>query len=528
MDTLAKLGDIYIEFDALKEKESFFDKIDSINDTHSQNVNYPNPAALVKKNRLSNKLDKTRYYDSLAWGTDTLRSLYILPEQYKKAHNDFGSDKLGVSLASISKNHSTTATNRLSQEEVQKLELELDGYYMPFYFHDLRTNEIITFHAFIENVNDSFDVDWNSSEGFGRIGKVYTYKNTHRKISLSFKVVAVNKLDFSEMWYKINKLVMMMYPQYTEGRALGVEPSTGGSQKFVQPFSQLISSSPIIRMRVGDLIKTNYSDIDLARLFGLGTDKFSMGDTPPTTSEPNSDKLAKLYEQHLNYQFEPGDLVYLDGSAINVVNASRRVISGIREFPNSKIKASIKTSDGFNTYKIKVIEPVIDAKQDITISFNGLGVGLVEPDMEYIKSKSGPSIETLTDTEYANSFGNTEGIRQFFNPEGNSGNPIVKSFDSVRGEGLAGVITSINFDWSEARWDTDNGFNSKAPMFGKIDLSFEVIHDINPGLDSSGMMIGAPYNIGILMKAFKANRNQKLKNAREQSSANNVTKTTIK
>src|SRR5690606_21587117 len=105
---------------------------------------------------------------------------------------------------------------------------------------------------------------------------------------------------------------------------------------------------------------------------------------------------------------------------------------------------------------------------------------------------------------------------------------IVKSFDSVRGEGLAGVITSMNFDWSEARWDTSVGFNSKAPMLGKIDLTFEVIHDINPGLDSNGMMIGAPYNIGQLMKHLKVNRNQKLKSANEDASTNNAAKTTIK
>ena len=73
---------------------------------------------------------------------------------------------------------SSLGTTRISQEDVAAMETELDAYYMPFYFHDLRTNEIIAFHAFLENVSDSFDVDYNESEGYGRIGKVYTYKNT--------------------------------------------------------------------------------------------------------------------------------------------------------------------------------------------------------------------------------------------------------------------------------------------------------------------------------------------------------------
>ena len=43
-----------------------------------------------------------------------------------------------------------------------------------------------------------------------------------------------------------------------------------GDQKFIQPFSQIPTASPMIRLRVGDVIKSNYSKFGLARLFGLG------------------------------------------------------------------------------------------------------------------------------------------------------------------------------------------------------------------------------------------------------------------
>jgi hypothetical protein len=46
--------------------------------------------------------------------------------------------------------------------------------------------------------------------------------------------------------------------------------STDGVSKFYQPFSQVIGASPIVRMRVGDIIKSNYSRFALARTFGIG------------------------------------------------------------------------------------------------------------------------------------------------------------------------------------------------------------------------------------------------------------------
>ena len=47
-------------------------------------------------------------------------------------------------------------------------------------------------------------------------------------------------------------------------------------------------------------------------------------------------------------------------------------------------------------------------------------------------------------------------------------NAIVKSFNAMRGRGLAGVIESIKFDWVDGvnTWETD--WNSRAPKFAKV------------------------------------------------------------
>ena len=75
-------------------------------------------------------------------------------------------------------------------------------------------------------------------------------------------------------------------------------------------------------------------------------------------------------------------------------------------------------------------------------------------------------------------------------------NPILKSFNSTKGKGLAGVITSLSFDWGlngDFLWETETP-GKKAPLGCKVSISFSPIHDITPGLDSDGMLRSV-YNI---------------------------------
>jgi hypothetical protein len=131
------------------------------------------------------------------------------------------------------------SVNRFTREEVRALETTLDASYVPFYFQDLRTNEIISFHAFIKQLEDSFVATYDSSNGYGRVDPIHVYQRTERKIRTQFIVAATNRDDFDEMWFKINKFLTLIYPQYTAGRQLNHENST-----FYQPFSQIQAASP--------------------------------------------------------------------------------------------------------------------------------------------------------------------------------------------------------------------------------------------------------------------------------------------
>ena len=154
--------------------------------------------------------------------------------------------------------------SRLHQGLVVEMENELEMEYMPFYFHDLRTNEVIGFHAFLEDVKDSYSVAYQSTKGYGRIDNVHIYKDTDRSISVSWVMFATSRKDFDSLWFSVNKLITMIYPQWSKGKRV-----RAGDHKFIQPFSQIPTASPVIRLRVGDVIRSNYSRYNLAKLFGI-------------------------------------------------------------------------------------------------------------------------------------------------------------------------------------------------------------------------------------------------------------------
>jgi hypothetical protein len=233
----------------------------------------------IAKSRLSKN-------GKLAWGMSTtsmlslpLGSLYnpgagtnrnlreagvSLVEGYPDVINTDGNEQPNFRTAGD--RNQAVRSGRISADMVAKYEQSLESDYMPFYIHDLRTNEIVQFHAFLEDVGEDFSVEYTAQEGYGRQDKVQTHRGTTRTVTVSFKMVATNEDDHSVMWYKLNKLVTMIYPQWTQGREVNVD-----NVRFIQPFSQIPGASPVVRLRLGDLFKTNFSKMAVARLFGATT-----------------------------------------------------------------------------------------------------------------------------------------------------------------------------------------------------------------------------------------------------------------
>jgi len=255
----------------------------------------------------------TRYYANrdlegrLSWRHAALPAKYVLPEVFQSAHTKaiaagkFNVTQLSLEDLDTEMGEKIVRTSRISKLDANLIENDLDAEYVPFYFHDIRTNEIIAFHAFLSNLSDSYNADYASTSAYGRGDDIKVYNKTSRAITVRMTMAATSREDLDVMYWNLNKLVSMVYPQWSRGRSV-VNGTGPNAEKFIQPFSQIPTASPLIRIRLGDVLKTNYSKFGLMRLFGLGEgeDVFTLDKSPATVSKDKQDAYEKELKETEN------------------------------------------------------------------------------------------------------------------------------------------------------------------------------------------------------------------------------------
>jgi len=428
----------------------------------------------VIKSRLNSSSDINNSYPvpKLAWGADTNRSKYIAPPGGVADANDY------IATGSA-------PNNRISTDDVKDLEAQLEADYVPFYFHDIRTNEIVSFHAFLNNISDGYSAGYDSIEAFGRSEAIKHYRSTQRKIGLSFMIVSTGPSSFDEMYKKINKLTTLMYPQYTRGKQI-----TDGNTTFTQPFSQLPGASPLIRLRIGDLISSNFANESLRRLFGAQDTLKVKGTSINSPTRYKKDILAdrrsvfrlKAGISKSNIQHVTPDV---DSLSIFYITTYPRVFVAYDRFKND---------DGRYVYKIRAIT-ANDILNEQRSSDEGLStLRNVLPDdidnaIKYSYIIDDDVLDFDTPQNTAGSYSSE--ADKFFNKDSNA---IVRYFEETGGKGLPGFIESMDFDWNNMPWSIDQG--SRAPKMCKVTLSFSPVHDITPGIDHLGYNRAAVYRLG--------------------------------
>jgi hypothetical protein len=486
----------------------------------------------------------------LSWSSNMSgKSVYLLPNNLKDLHTKSGEgspleitpDKDVRKLyIRNTKRIPIDSTDLFDPETLTEIESELEAEYVPFYFHDVRTNEVVAFHAFLESLSDDYSASYDSIEGIGRVEPIKIYKGTQRKIGMSFHIVSTSPQDFDDMWEKINKLTTLVYPQYTQGRM----HSVGSDYKFTQPFSQLIGASPLIRIRLGNLFRSNYSKFALARLFGADLNETTFG-PPQAASEEEKNERKRLqdlfsYNEMIDKNLElristkvteklqePGSTLKIRGgfispsaekSTLQTIPKKAKPIKGIidvSQLANSGITCKIisKPTESeleYGVRKIEFIAPlnvksikkgnplypfVVDSLSDTFLLRNIFDIDVSSLEVpEYDKKRIRDEEEkdfalkkqNIPEVDFEK-FQKIEvdkitNLENFLKPENNA---LVKSFKSSSGKGLAGFIESMSFDWySNVTWDVDPG--RKAPKMCKVTISFSPIHDISPGLDHNG------------------------------------------
>lgn len=540
MNVFASLGDQSLNADLLDNtvpgvsgEPIKISRIDRLDDT--------SPA--VQKNRLSNSL-------KLAWAGNRSPSSYLIPDPLitlAAVGGKFGAFQtipgLQTPLARnyfkvLSLTEQVKTALRLpydspdpSEITVKSVEGELDAEYMPFYLHDLRTNEIISFHAFITALSDDFTANWESSEGYGRVEAVRVYKSTSRRISVGFFIVSTSQEDFDDMWVKINKLITLVYPQYTQGRQLS---DTTGDNQFTQPFSQLIGASPLVRLRLGDLIRSNYSRFALSRLFGADSNTMKI-DGRHLEFEGGVEGIQKLQTAiDSDYKNPSGQSFFLTSDNLSKPSDAGGISVSLPSVPgtqtgNAPAVAPMFAVGGnlmyFQFQVVKeltqdqvVVQPSIISTQDMQTLFgmstkaatylnttlanqydNTKNAGQRVVGGQYVASKNNLRIlpgrlNELTQRLLGTTVADADKLADFLNP---SKNAIVKSFKETQGKGLAGTIDSLSFDWyNQTTWEISP--NRRAPQFCKVTMAFTPIHDISPGLDHLGYNRAPVYPVGHL------------------------------
>ena len=459
---------------------------------------------------------------TLSWTNRRAKSLFLLPPQIEKyiaASSRQNKESVPYTHEMLSDNHLSADEiiqrekddSRISTHDRETIENQLNTEYVPFYIHDVRTNEIISFHAFLASLSDDYTANYDSVDAIGRVETIKIYKSTNRKIAFSFFIVATSHEDFDNMWLKINKLTTLVYPQFSEGRKISIS-EVGKVNNFTMPFSQLIQSAPLVRVRIGDLLKSNYSDFNMNRLFGADSPDFKIGapqTSAPTPPPPPQSPQPPQHKVGYTYRLKDEAMV-IDGIFGNGKRPSHD--QGFKGFILEMIKPPDNDVNGLAEFKVVVASPDKTEKYGITLDD-------AKKASEFLKGVTNKkkldrvtlSISSVSKTRdiVAREFAQAQkvdddknqaartvsGLESVTEKDFLKDNAITKSFKSSGGQGLAGFIDSMNFDWYDGvTWDIDEG--RKAPKMCKVTVSFTPIHDITPGLDHNGFNRAPIYNIG--------------------------------
>tara|TARA_R110000824_G_scaffold60853_13_gene162422 strand:+ start:2067 stop:5615 length:3549 start_codon:yes stop_codon:yes gene_type:complete len=438
-----------------------------------------------------------------------------------------------------------------SRKNVQMMEEALDAEYMPFYFHDLRTHEVISMPAFVVSFDESYAANYTTTNSYGRQDPVRIWGNTERSINLSFKVVAFSEEDFTTMWYTINKFVSMMYPQYSKGITRKLD-SGGKKIEFIQPFSQVPAASPLIRIRLGDVLKSNYSNSALKNMFGYSADSelFKVDDKTSKAALENEKKLADALATKIKSimgaqeqktintaiqsgfrraEFKIGLPVVLEvkeGSALDALKGAfgggggeDKALKKVATLDESEKKIIPKPwtilvakkdgdmsgvdSDMNKDEELTGEFQIIDIAGNVAdVKLQGVPTSLFDkPAVQFGAQHRGELLKQVEkDQNYSEDSQDkpfNDAATAFFKSENNA---VVRSFESTQGRGLAGFILSMGFDYSEATWSTDP--NNRGPKSVGINMSFAPVHDLPVGLDASGRLRSLAYPLGDIIDPY--------------------------
>ncbi len=123
-------------------------------------------------------------------------------------------------------------------------------------FYHVNSDHYVAFKAFIVAFTETYSSDWASEQVYGRNDPIYMFKNTTRKISLTFKVPAATIGESYENLGRVQKLLQFLYPNYSGLRPRDYTPSTESWNDVEgMAHANTISGAPLVRLQVMNLAR---------------------------------------------------------------------------------------------------------------------------------------------------------------------------------------------------------------------------------------------------------------------------------
>jgi hypothetical protein len=373
--------------------------------------------------------------------------------------------------STLLQNKGSEETFRFSEDEVSRIENLIDGEYIPFSFQDVRTNEILSLPAFVESVSDSFAVSYESTHGYGRTDPIHSYARTERSINFAFYLVAMSPEDHGYMYTVLNRLTAMCYPQ----RSAGIERSDG-TTKFIQPFSQIPTASPLVRVRIGDLLRGNVVETSFFKIFG---------DDVKVRELENLEKIKFEFLVSNRKKWQDGDsrpgekVIVRAGTSLQEISVTGNEKNIVLQKDTPFEITMVSPGSGYilkRDFTLPETQAFAAAVQDIAGSSS------------YVASR-----DIAVDFDFKSNYQSTSSIEEnFYKSESNA---VIRSFKSASGKGMAGFIKDMQLDYMNFNWGTEKG--QRAPMGVKISISFAPIHDMPLGLDHRGRVISPTHPVNV-------------------------------
>jgi len=106
-------------------------------------------------------------------------------------------------------------------------------------FKDLRDEKYIYFRGFVTAIAENVSPVYNPTQYIGRSEDVYIYQKAERDLSFNLKVYPNTKIEFEQIYSKINRLTSLAYPQYMDDDFGTAKNALGNFNRMKAPFTEL-------------------------------------------------------------------------------------------------------------------------------------------------------------------------------------------------------------------------------------------------------------------------------------------------